>query len=328
MTNVTPKSCTATWARLPDLGHHRRMTEIQPERAPAIRLSGLTKTFGELLAVNDVDLTIQPGEVVALLGPNGAGKSTTIDLLLGLARPTRGSAELFGEDPRAAIVTGRVGAMLQGGALLPTTTVRESIALIHALHKHPLSVDEAMERAGVTDLARQKIASLSGGQMQRARFAVAVVSNPDLLILDEPTAAMDVAARHSFWESMREFTSAGKTVVFATHYLDEADTFADRVVIMNAGRIIADGTPSEVKSVVTGRTVSFTLDGADSRSLEAIVGVTGFEQRGTRVSLRSEDSDATLRALLAKYPAASDIEIVSRNMDDAFMALTSESANK
>jgi ABC-2 type transport system ATP-binding protein len=298
------------------------MTQIQPERAPAIKLSGLTKKFGALTAVNDVDLTIQPGEVVALLGPNGAGKSTTIDLLLGLAIPTDGSAELFGEDPRRAIVTGRVGAMLQGGALLPTTTVRESIALIHALHKHPLSVEEAMERAGVTDLAKQKIASLSGGQMQRARFAVAVVSNPDLLILDEPTAAMDVTARHSFWESMREFTRAGKTVVFATHYLDEADTFADRVVIMSAGQIIADGTPSEVKSIVTGRTVSFTLAVADSQALEGLVGVTHLEQRGTRVILQSEDSDATLRALLASYPAATDIEIVSRNMDDAFMALT------
>jgi ABC-2 type transport system ATP-binding protein len=294
---------------------------------PAIRLSGLTKKFGTLTAVNNVDLTIQPGEVVALLGPNGAGKSTTIDLLLGLARPTDGSAELFGEDPRRAIVTGRVGAMLQGGALLKNTTVRESVALIHALHKHPLTVDEAMQRAGVTDLARQKIVSLSGGQMQRARFAVAVVSNPDLLILDEPTAAMDVAARHSFWESMREFTDMGKTVVFATHYLDEADAFADRIVIMSDGRIIADGTPSEVKSVVSGRTLSFTSPGTGSvpQALEGLVGVTRVERKGARIALQTEDSDATLRALLRAYPDATDIEIESRNMDDAFIALTSAS---
>jgi ABC-2 type transport system ATP-binding protein len=306
-------------------------------QSSAVRLTGLSKKFGSLTAVDDVSLDIQPGEVVALLGPNGAGKSTTIDLLLGLALPTEGTAELFGEDPRAAIVGGRVGAMLQGGALLPTTTVRESVALIHALHKHPLSIDEAMERAGVTDIAKQKISSLSGGQMQRARFAVAVVSNPDLLILDEPTAAMDVSARHSFWESMREFTSAGKTVVFATHYLDEADTFADRIVIMNAGRIIADGTPSEVKAVVTGRTLSFTVDpstrsGAATASgtivpevLEGLPGVTHVALRGTRVSIQTEDSDATLRALLGSYPTAHDIEIVSRNMDDAFMALTAAS---
>ena len=306
------------------------MTEI-----PAIRLTGLSKKFGSLTAVNDVNLSIRPGEVVALLGPNGAGKSTTIDLLLGLAIPTGGTAELFGEDPRRAIVTGRVGAMLQGGALLPTTTVRESVALIQALHKHPLSVEEAMERAGVADLAKQKIASLSGGQMQRARFAVAVVSNPDLLILDEPTAAMDVAARHSFWKSMREFTSQGKTVVFATHYLDEADTFADRIVIMSAGRIIADGTPSEVKSVVSGRTLSFTL-GASTGSAAAneqlvaairrLPGAATAERRGTRIEVHTDDSDATLRALIAAYPTAADIEIVSRNMDDAFMALTSTSA--
>jgi ABC-2 type transport system ATP-binding protein len=301
---------------------------------PAIRLAGLTKTFGALTAVDTVDLTIEQGEVVALLGPNGAGKSTTIDLLLGLARPTSGSAELFGEDPRRSVVTGRVGVMLQGGALLPTTTVRESVALIHALHKHPLSVDEAMERAGVSDIARQRIASLSGGQMQRARFAVAVVSNPDLLVLDEPTAAMDVAARHSFWQSMREFTGQGKTVVFATHYLDEADTFADRIVIMNSGRIIADGTPSEVKSVVSGRTVSFTLSAASGPStssgtsaFDRLPGVGSVEVRGSRVSLHSEDSDVTLRALLGAFPAATHIEIVSRNMDDAFMALTSPSTS-
>ena len=295
--------------------------------SPAIRLTGLTKKFGDLTAVDDIDLTIQPGEVVALLGPNGAGKSTTIDLLLGLARPTTGTAELFGEDPRNAIVTGRVGAMLQGGALLPTTTVRESIALIHALHRHPLSIEEAMERAGVADIAKQRIASLSGGQMQRARFAVAVVSNPDLLILDEPTAAMDVSARHSFWESMREFTRLGKTVVFATHYLDEADTFADRVVIMSTGRIIADGTPSEVKSVVSGRTLSFAVP-EDTvpelvEGLMALPAVGQFERRGNRVFLQTEDSDATLRRLLVEFPDVSDIEIVSRNMDDAFMALTS-----
>jgi len=314
------------------------------QHTAAISLSGLTKKFGSLTAVDGVDLEIRPGEVVALLGPNGAGKSTTIDLLLGLALPTNGTARLFGEDPRRAIVTGRVGAMLQGGALLPTTTVRESVALIQALHKHPLSVDEAMERAGVADLAKQKIASLSGGQMQRARFAVAVVSNPDLLILDEPTAAMDVAARHSFWGSMREFTQQGKTVVFATHYLDEADAFADRIVIMNAGRIIADGTPSEVKSVVSGRILSFTVgpstgsgtgstsvgpstgSGTDTRFNE-LPGVTTVEIRGPRISLHSEDSDATLRALLTEYPTATDIEIVSRNMDDAFMALTASATS-
>jgi ABC-2 type transport system ATP-binding protein len=297
--------------------------------SPAIRLTGLTKRFANLVAVNDIDLTIEPGEVVALLGPNGAGKSTTIDLALGLSVPSAGTAELFGGDPRDAIVSGRVGAMLQGGALLPTTTVRESVALIAALHRHPMSVQEAMERAGVTDIAKQKIASLSGGQMQRARFAVAVVSNPDLLILDEPTAAMDVGARHSFWGSMREFTSQGRTVVFATHYLDEADTFADRIVIMGSGRVVADGTPSEIKAVVSGRTLSFVLEGtdaADDARFTSLPGVTHLERRGERISLRTDDSDATLRRLMADHGDARDIEIVARNMDDAFMALTTPGA--
>ncbi|GAA4140337.1 ABC transporter ATP-binding protein [Leifsonia shinshuensis] len=164
-------------------------------QSPAIRLSGLRKTFGSLTAVDGVDLTVRTGEVIALLGPNGAGKSTTIDLALGLARPTAGTAELFGGDPRRAIREGRVGAMLQGGALLPTLTVAESVALVASAHKHPLSVAEALERARCTEIAKQRVSKLSGGQMQRARFAVAVVSNPDLLFLDEPTAAMDVEAR-------------------------------------------------------------------------------------------------------------------------------------
>jgi ABC-2 type transport system ATP-binding protein len=298
---------------------------------PAIHLSGLTKRFGSLVAVDDVDLSIAPGEVVALLGPNGAGKSTTIDLALGLSWPTSGTAQLFSGSPRDAIVAGRVGAMLQGGALLPTTTVEQSVALIASAHRHPLSVKEAMERAGVADIAKQKVASLSGGQMQRARFAVAVVSNPDLLILDEPTAAMDVSARHSFWGSMREFTAQGRTVVFATHYLDEADTFADRIVIMGAGRVVADGTPAEVKAVVSGRTVSFTLEASTTArevdaSLLSLPGVRSVDRHGARVALSTDDSDQTLRTLLTQHPSVRDIEIAARTMDDAFMALTAPAA--
>ncbi len=294
---------------------------------PAIRLRGLTKRFGQLTAVDELSLDIHRGEVVALLGPNGAGKSTTIDLTLGLSIPTSGSAELFGGPPRDAIVAGQVGAMLQGGALLPTMTVQQSVSLVAAAHKHPLPVAEAMERARVTDIARQQVSRLSGGQLQRARFAVAVVSNPELLLLDEPTAAMDVEARHVFWDSMREFTDAGRTVVFATHYLDEADTFADRIVIISHGRIVADGTPAEVKAVVSGRTVSFRLDDApadlDAR-LTALAGVSAIESRGERTSIRTEDSDTTLRALLADWPGARDIEVTARTMDDAFLALTSD----
>ena len=296
----------------------------------ALELTALSKSFGQLKAVDDVDLTIRRGEVVALLGPNGAGKSTTIDLTLGLAHPTSGTARLFGGDPRAAIVAGRVGAMLQGGALLPTMTVRQSIALVAAAHRAPLSIDDALDRAGIRDLAKQRVSKLSGGQLQRARFAIAVVSNPDLLILDEPTAAMDVESRREFWHSMREFTAEGRTVVFATHYLDEADSFADRIVILSSGRIVADGTPAEVKSVVSGRSIRFEVDAgaadAASSTLARLGGIRSLEQRATRFTLVSDDSDASLRSILQLIPSARDIEVTAHTMDDAFLALTTSAA--
>jgi ABC-2 type transport system ATP-binding protein len=297
---------------------------------PAIRLSGLRKTFGSSTAVDGIDLTVRPGEVVALLGPNGAGKSTTIDLALGLARPSAGTAELFDADPRRAIRDGRVGAMLQGGALLPTLTVAESVALVAAAHKHPLSVAEALERARCTEIAKQRVAKLSGGQMQRARFAVAVVSNPDLLFLDEPTAAMDVEARRTFWLSMREFTAEGRTVVFATHYLDEADTYADRIVMLARGRVVADGTPTEVKAVVSGRriraTAGFAWTPEAAASVSALPGVRTVDYRSGLLTLVSDDSDATLRGLLAAHDDLHDIEVTAHTMDEAFLALTEAAA--
>ena len=296
--------------------------------APAIQLTALSKNFGAVHAVVDVDLRIDRGEVVALLGPNGAGKSTTIDLALGLSHPTTGTAHLLGGDPRAAIVDGRVGAMLQGGALLPDLTVAQTVALVASAHRAPLPVEEALERAGIRDLAGRRVSKLSGGQLQRARFAVAVVSDPELLILDEPTAAMDVESRRDFWLSMRQFTAEGRTVVFATHYLDEADFFADRIVILGAGRVVADGTPAEVKSVVSGRTIRFEVDSGETDDAAAVIphlpGIRSLDQRADRFALVTDDSDLTLRALLAAVPTARDIEITAHTMDDAFLALTAE----
>jgi ABC-2 type transport system ATP-binding protein len=295
--------------------------------APAIRLTGVGKRFGAVSAVADLDLTVPAGEVLALLGPNGAGKSTTIDMVLGLARPTSGEVELFGEEPHAAIAAGRVGAMLQNGSLLPALTIRQNVALIAAAHRHPLSVDDALERASVTDIANRRVSKLSGGQMQRARFAVAVVSDPALIILDEPTAAMDVESRRVFWRSMREFTSAGRTVVFATHYLDEADEFADRIVILAAGRIAADGTPGEIKALAQGRIVSFRLPadaGIGAESLTHVPGMTGVETRHDRFRVFTNASDDTLRWVLSRFPEAHDIQVTAHTMDDAFVALTTK----
>ncbi|MCP2262439.1 ABC-2 type transport system ATP-binding protein [Streptoalloteichus tenebrarius] len=294
----------------------------------AVSLRGLRKRFGELRAVDGVDLTIAPGEVVALLGPNGAGKSTTVDMLLGLTRPDAGEVSLFGRTPREAVREGLVGAMLQNAGLLGDVTVGDSVAMIAALHRRPLPVAEALRLAGVEDLARQRCAGLSGGQRQRVRFAVALVSNPDLLVLDEPTVAMDVETRRAFWASMRDYTATGRTVLFATHYLEEAEDFADRVVLLRSGRVVADGTVAQVRAAASGRTLRAMVPGATPPALAALPGVSQVDVRGERVHLRCADSDTALRALLTRFPQAFDIEITAVGLEDAFLALTTEGDNR
>jgi ABC-2 type transport system ATP-binding protein len=287
----------------------------------AVQLTGLTKRFGQLTAVDALDLTIGRGEVVALLGPNGAGKSTTIDMLLGLTRPDAGTVRLYDEPPAAAIATGRVGALLQSGGLLPDLTAAETVALAASLLPKHRSLSSVLQRAGVTEFAKQRVGRLSGGQQQRVRFAIALVGEPDLLVLDEPTAALDVEGRRAFWAAMRAETAKGRTVVFATHYLEEADAYADRIVLLRAGRIVADGTAGEIRAVVSGRTIRATLPGADPSRLAALPGADQAEVRGDTVLLHCSDSDAALRALLAQTPAR-DVEVVARGLEDAFIALT------
>jgi ABC-2 type transport system ATP-binding protein len=288
----------------------------------AVHLAGLTKRYGEVTAVNALDLTIHPGEVVALLGPNGAGKSTTIDMMLGLTRPDDGSASVYDRRPAQAIAEGKVGAMLQSGGLLPDLTVTEIVRLTASLYPKHRPVDGVLERAGVTDLATQRVGRLSGGQQQRVRFAMALVADPDLIVLDEPTTGLDVEARRAFWTAMRAETAQGRTVLFATHYLDEADAYADRIVLMRAGGIVADGTPNHIKSLVSGRTIRATLPGADLGALAALPGVDSVETRGEAVLLHCNDSDAALRALLAGTDAH-DVEVTAHGLEDAFVALTS-----
>ncbi|MGB7797965.1 MAG: ABC transporter ATP-binding protein, partial [Pseudonocardiaceae bacterium] len=213
---------------------------------------------------------------------------------------------------------------LQDGALLEDATVRETVGLVAALHRNPLPVAEALRRAGVADLGGRRCAKISGGQQQRVRFAAAIVSDPDLLVLDEPTVGMDVATRRSFWHSMREFSDAGRTVLFATHYLEEAQEFADRVVVMRSGRITADGSVAEVRATVSGRTLRAVVAGAQRSELAALPGVTAVELRGDQVTLACADSDTALRALLASYPEARDIEITAVGLEEAFLALTAD----
>ena len=294
----------------------------------AIRIAALHKSFGRVQAVRGVDLTVAPGEVVAFLGPNGAGKSTTIDLVLGLTTADSGSVQLFGGAPRAAVAAGRVGAMLQAGALLPDLKVRELVKIFAALHRHPMPVDEALQRAGISDIADQKTQSLSGGQAQRVRFALALIPDPDLVILDEPTVAMDVEVRRSFWSSMREFAAGGRTVMFATHYLQEADDYADRVVVIADGSIIADGTGASIKARVSGRTLSAVIPGGSENGLRAIDSVTKVDSVGGRFAVHCGDSDAVLRRLLADFPEVHDIEIHQANLEEAFLQLTGRGGDR
>ncbi|HTA36373.1 MAG TPA: ABC transporter ATP-binding protein [Solirubrobacteraceae bacterium] len=295
-----------------------------------ISLRGLVKSFkgpsGPIEAVRGVDIEIAVGETVALLGPNGAGKSTTIDMLLGLLEPDAGAVSVFGRTPSDAVAAGAVGGMLQTGSLIRDLTVRELVAMMAALYPAPLAIDEVLELTGTAEIAAQRTQKLSGGQTQRVRAAVALVSNPELLVLDEPTVAMDVEGRRAFWRVMREFAARGKTIVFATHYLEEADAYADRAVLMAHGRIVADGPTNEIKAMVGSRTLRATLPGVELDVLERLAGVSAAERRGEAVVLTCSDSDAAIRALLAAHSAARDIEIVAAGLEQAFVALTGEDA--
>jgi ABC-2 type transport system ATP-binding protein len=299
------------------------MIELQQH---AVELRGIEKSFrspaGPVHAVRGVDIAIAPGEVVALLGPNGAGKSTTVDVLLGLTKADDGTATLFGRPPAEAVKAGKVGAMLQTGALLRDLSVRELVTVVGSLYPDPLDVDEVLELVGITGLAERRTQKLSGGETQRVRFALALVTNPDLLVLDEPTAAMDVEGRHAFWTTMRAFAARGKTVLFATHYLEEADAYADRAVLLARGRVVIDGPTTEIKAIVGLRTIRATLPGADLDVLSRLPGVSSAESRGDAVVLRCTDSDAAIRALLERFPRARDIEISGAGFEEAFLELT------
>jgi ABC-2 type transport system ATP-binding protein len=268
---------------------------------------------------------VRPGEIVAFLGPNGAGKTTTIDMMLGLSRPDSGTAEVYGMEPQAAVRHGLISAVMQTGGLLKDLTVAETLRLTASLFSDTRPVEEVMTRAGITELADRRVGKCSGGQQQRLRFAMALLPDPELLVLDEPTTGMDVTGRRDFWAAIREDAEQGRTVIFATHYLEEADAYADRIVLVSQGEVVADGTAAEVKSLVSGRTVRATLPGADVVALQAIPGVETVEVRGDSVLVASTDSDAVARHLLTTTDAR-DLEITSRGLEDAFISLTTDPA--
>ncbi|MEV5410097.1 ABC transporter ATP-binding protein [Thermopolyspora sp. NPDC052614] len=298
----------------------------EPATGAALALHRLSKSYGAVRAVDGLDLTVPRGQTVALLGPNGAGKSTTIGMLLGLIAPDSGHAEVFGMPPERAVRRGLLGAMPQEGGLVSRVTVRELLRFVAGTyagtHAAPLPPEEVLATARLADIADRWVDRLSGGQAQRVRFAVALAGNPRLLVLDEPTAALDVESRREFWENMRRYAERGTTILFSTHYLEEADEHADRVVVVSRGRVVADGTSREIKRVVALTTVSVTVDGETSW-LGRLPGVTAVEVRGDRARLRSSDSDATVLAL-ARAGAVRDLEVAPAALEDAFLALTTE----
>ena len=291
-------------------------------RTEALSLRGVTRTYGQVRALDALDLEIRPGEIVALLGPNGAGKSTAMEMMVGLATPESGSVHVLGADPVTATRTGLIGTMLQSGALLPDQRVRTMLRMLHSLQAHPMPMADVVARAGIEDLMARKVGALSGGQTQRVRFAIALLGDPQVLLLDEPTVGMDIGARRAFWERMREVAATGRTIVFATHHLEEAEREAGRVIVMDRGRVVADGTGAEIASVVAGRVL--TLRGVTPAQIAALPGVERAEAEEDRVRAVCTDSDAALAELFTGPLAreARDVLVAAPGLEEAFLRIT------
>ncbi|MFE0253600.1 ABC transporter ATP-binding protein [Streptomyces sp. NPDC059010] len=290
----------------------------------AVGFDRVSKSYGSVRAVDGLTLALNPGETVALLGPNGAGKSTTLDLLLGLKQPDSGTVRIFGTGPREAIVAGRVGAMLQSGGLMDEVTVAELVRLACDLHPRPYKVSDVLSRAGIAQIADRKVDKLSGGQAQRVRFALATAGDSDLIVLDEPTTGMDVTTRQAFWATMREQADQGRTVLFATHYLEEADAIADRVLVLHRGRLLADGTAAEIKAKAGARRISFELKDTDidETVLRALPFLTRLDVTGGTVRIQSSDADATVHALYGSGVYPRNLEVAGLGLEQAFVAIT------
>jgi ABC-2 type transport system ATP-binding protein len=285
------------------------------------RLHGATKKYGATTALSNVTLDIERGGVLALLGPNGAGKTTAVKLLLGLASPTSGSVELFGADPRKASARQRIGAMLQVGKVPETLKVREHVDLFRAYYPSPAPAPEVMSAAGLQGLENRRFGELSGGQKQRVLFALALCGDPELLFLDEPTLGFDVEVRRAFWEEIRRFVARGRTVLLTTHYLEEADALADRIVVIDHGAIVADGTPTEIKAKVSGRRIRCRT-ALSELELRHIAGVREVTMERDRAELFATSAESVVRELLARDASLTDLEVTSVGLEDAFLALT------
>ncbi len=301
-----------------------RFHAVRSMQHPAAALMvDVTKSYGTVQALRNFNLQVRAGELTAVLGPNGAGKTTAIRLLLGLARPTSGRVSVFGGDPALTETHIRVGAMLQVGRVPETLRVREHIDLFSSYYPKPLPLSETLAIAGIESIRNQKFGDLSGGQKQRVLFALAICGNPDLLFLDEPTAGLDVEARHLLWDEIRQLRAQGKTVVLTTHYLEEADALADRIVVINKGAMIAQGTPAEVKAHTAGKKIRCVTN----LPVAAIRGLSGVADvqldRGTTV-IHTAHPENVMLELLQLDLALSGLEVIGAGLEEAFLALTQE----
>ena len=289
---------------------------------PVAELRRAVKRYGAVTALDGIDFSVRPGEVVALLGPNGAGKTTAVQLLLGLARASEGKALLFGHDPRRPEARMRTGAMLQVSKVPETLKVKEHVDLISSYYPRPLPAREVMAAAGLEGLENRLFGKLSGGQKQRVLFALALCGNPDLLFLDEPTVGLDVESRRAFWTVIEEKAGQGRSVLLTTHYLEEADALADRIVLINKGRIAAEGTPAEIKARAAGRKVR-CVTSLSLEEVEALPGVHSARRDGELTELFVAEAERAVRELLNRDPRLSGLEVRGADLEEAFLTLTS-----
>lgn len=286
-------------------------------------LNNVSKTYGDVEALKNVNLKIHAGEVVALLGPNGAGKTTSVNLLLGMLRPTQGEVRLFGGDPNSVASRTRTGAMLQLSGVPETLKVREHIELYSSYYPNPLRLKETLELSNLSDLAERPYGKLSGGQKQRLHLALALCGDPDLIFLDEPTTGLDVATRRALWEQIRGFLERGRTVVLTTHYIEEADALADRVVVINHGEIIAKGSPADIKAKTAGRKIR-VVTSASQTEIETMDGVTSVTTDGAALEILATSAEPVVLRLLESDPTATGLEVTTAGLEDAFLALTQD----
>ncbi|MBB5376318.1 ABC-2 type transport system ATP-binding protein [Deinococcus metalli] len=294
----------------------------------AIELTGVDKTFGKVTALRGLTLDIRAGELTALLGPNGAGKTTAISLMLGLGAPTAGQVRVLGGNPRQDDVRRRIGSMPQESALPPALTVREAVELFARFYPAPLGTAQALALADLGSVAGRRAGALSGGQKRRLAFALAVVGNPQVLLIDEPTTGMDAQSRQAFWAAVTDLKDAGRTILLTTHYLEEAERAADRVVVMNAGAVLADGTPEQLRSQAGGARVRFTSDLvlAELRRLPG-VDTADVDAHG-HADLRTRMPEALLTALVQQGTPFTELEVSRASLEDAFLSLTAAQAPK